>query len=462
VNAVLVGLALYVAVQLAIGIWVARAIRSEDDYLVAGRRLGLPMATFTVFATWFGAETCLGAAGRVYEQGLAGGSADPFGYAVCLVLAGLVLAVPLWRRRYTTVADLFRERYAPGVERLAVLLMVPTSLLWAAAQIRGFGQVLAIAGVGEVEVAITVATGVVIVYTAFGGLMADVVTDLVQGIALIVGLGLLFWVVHDATGGVGATLAAVPAERLDFGAAAGSPLEIAELWAIPIVGSLVAQELVARMLAARSPETARHGMLIGAGMYLVIGLIPVALGLVGFQLLPNLEHPDQVLPALASRYLPTFAFVLFAGALISAILSTVDSALLAASALVSHNLLSHGRAAQSERVKVRRARLTVACFGLVAWALALHAESVYSLVETASAFGSAGIVVVALFGLHSGFGGQVAAYASLAVGAAVYVAGDASGALAAPYLTALAASVATYVAVGLFERVQAPAHQAAS
>ena len=44
--------------------------------------------------------------------------------------------VPQWRRQYTTFGDLFRERYSSGVERLAVLLMVPTSVLWAAAQIR--------------------------------------------------------------------------------------------------------------------------------------------------------------------------------------------------------------------------------------------------------------------------------------------------------------------------------------
>src|SRR5690606_7884348 len=139
-NATLPGIALYIVAQLLVGAWVARRIRTEDDYLVAGRRLGYPLAIFTIFATWFGAETCIGAAGAIYSDGLAGGSADPFGYAVCLLLMGAVFAVPLWKRRLTTLADLFRQRFSIGVERLAVLLMVPTSLLWAAAQIRAFGQ----------------------------------------------------------------------------------------------------------------------------------------------------------------------------------------------------------------------------------------------------------------------------------------------------------------------------------
>jgi Na+/proline symporter len=139
-NGTLLAILVYVLAQLGIGWWVARRIRTEDDYLVAGRNMGYGLAIFTIFATWFGAETCVSAAGAIYESGLSGGSADPFGYAVCLFLMGLVFAVPLWKRRLTTMGDLFRQRFSPAVERLAVLLMVPTSLFWAAAQIRSSGQ----------------------------------------------------------------------------------------------------------------------------------------------------------------------------------------------------------------------------------------------------------------------------------------------------------------------------------
>ena len=448
-NGVLIGLGVYVLLQLGIGVWVARRIKDEDDYLVAGRKLGLPMATMTVFATWFGAETCLGAAGRVYEGGLAGGSADPFGYAMCLVFMGVVFAMTLWRRQYTTIADLFRNRFGHDVEKLVVVLMVPSSLFWAAAQIRGFGQVLAIAGVGDVELAIAVATVVVIVYTGLGGLMADAVTDIVQGSVLIFGLLMLAIAVFGAGG---ADLTAVPAERLDFGAAAGSRWEIAELWAIPILGSVVAQELVSRTLASRSAHTARDATLLGAVIYLSIGLIPVSLGLVGPQLLPGLEHGDQVLPALAEKYLSPFLFVVFAGALVSAILSTVDSALLACSALVSHNVIGRMNPHLSERRKVVNARITVIAFGLVAYLLARESESVYALVEMASAFGSAGIVVAATFGLFTRIGGRWSAWAALVTGAAVFIIGGEIESLHAPYLLAIACSIAAYLLAAPFGR----------
>src|SRR5690349_16450970 len=99
---VLIGIGVYLLVQFAIGLAVSRRIASESDYLLAGRQLGVGLAAFSIFATWFGAEAIVGAAGAIYTDGLGGGSADPFGYGLCLIVLGLVIAMPLWRRKYTT------------------------------------------------------------------------------------------------------------------------------------------------------------------------------------------------------------------------------------------------------------------------------------------------------------------------------------------------------------------------
>ena len=445
-NVVLLGILGYVGVQLGIGAWVSRRIQTEADYLIAGRSLGYGLATFTVFATWFGAETCIGAAGAIYENGLSGGSADPFGYGVCLLLMGLVFAVPLWRRKLTTIADLFRQRFSPGVERLAVLLMVPTSLLWAAAQIRAFGQVLSAASGFEVAATITFAAGVVIVYTISGGLLADAWTDLVQGIALMIGLGVLFVAVLRDTG-TEALTSIDPARLQLFGGGETPLLAVVEDWAIPVFGSVVAAELVARVIATRSPQVAQRSTLLAAAVYLGMGLIPVSLGLLGFTLIPGLEHPEQILPLIAQRHLPTLLYTLFAGALVSAILSTVDSALLVAASLVSHNLVVPLRPGMSERQKVRIARVGVAIFGVLAYVMALYAEGVYALVEEASAFGSAGIFVVVVFGLFTRFGGATSAATSLGVGVGMWVLGAYVLALPYPYLASLGAALVGYVGV---------------
>jgi SSS family solute:Na+ symporter len=441
---VLFGIFAYILAQLGIGVLVSRRITTEDDYLVAGRSLGPVVATFTVFATWFGAETCIGAAGAVYDRGLAGGSADPFGYAICVIVTGLLFAVPLWRLRLTTIADLFRLRFAPSVERLAVLLIVPTSLFGAAAQIRAFGQVIASASGFEIEATVTFAAAVVIAYTMFGGLLADAWTDLVQGIALILGLVALTWVMLRQEG-IQPLLSLDPGLYNPLGAGPRPLLEIAEEWAIPVVGSMVAAELVARIVASRSAAVARNATMVAGGAYLLIGLMPVGLGLVGAVLLPGLAEPEQILPQLARQYLPTGLFVLFAGGLVSAILSTVDSALLMAGGLVSHNVVVQLHPGLSERAKVRVARGAVAAFGVFAWAMALGAERIYELVEEASAFGSAGIVVIVCFGLFTRIGGTASALSALVVGVVTWLVGAHLVGWPYPYLTSLAAATASYL-----------------
>ncbi|MCW9029463.1 MAG: sodium:solute symporter, partial [Kangiella sp.] len=97
-NIVVLGVIFFVLVQFAVGLWASRKPKNETDFLLAGRRLNPSLAVFTIFATWFGAETCIGAASSIYENGLSGGTADPFGFSLCLLFMGFVFARPLWKR----------------------------------------------------------------------------------------------------------------------------------------------------------------------------------------------------------------------------------------------------------------------------------------------------------------------------------------------------------------------------
>ncbi len=226
-----------------------------------------------------------------------------------------------------------------------------------------------------------------------------------------------------------------------------------ETWAIPVCGSVISQELAARVIAARSPQVARQACLLAGSIYLLVGIIPVFLGLVGVTLLPNLEHPEQILLLMAQRHLSTFSYTLFAGALVSAILSTVDSALLAAASLVSQNLLVSAYPEMSEAGKVRVARVGVTVFGVLAYFLALHTEGVYKLVEDASAFGGAGIFIIVVFGLFTRFGGARSAYAALVVGMAVWLYGIYIAAFEVAYLASLLAALIAYLTVALVEKM---------
>ena len=432
--------------QFAIGVWVSRRIRTETDYIIAGRRLGYALTTFSIFATWFGAETIMGSAGLAYRHGVSLGSAEPFGYGLCLILMGLVFAVPLWKRQLTTLADLYRQRYSVATERLAAVILIPSSILWAAAQIRGFGYIISTSSTIDAGIATGIAAGFTILYAAVGGMMVDAIADLVQGAIIVVGLAIVFVAVLPHAGGGDAIGHA--ATRVSAMPVGESPLMLLESWAIPIAGSVIATELVGRALAARSPEVARRSFYMGGLMYVAVGSIPLAIGLLGPSILPALSDPERLIPEIARTMLPPAIYAVFAGALLSAILSTVDSTLLTSSALLSHNILVPVVGITGERAKVFAARAGVVGFGLIAYGLAMHAEGVFELVEQASAFGSAGALVTAAFALFTNWGGPAAAIATLVAGVVVYVGGTLAG-VTAPYLLSLAASLATYLVVSV-------------
>lgn len=449
-----VGILLFLLSQFAIAFFVGKNIRSEKDYFLAGRSLNLPLAMFSIFATWFGAETCIGSAAAISASGLYGGRADPFGYTICLILMAIFLANALYKRNLTTLADLYEQVFSANVAKLAVLIIVPSSLIWAAAQLRGLGQVLSVATTLDVRTALTLGTLVVIAYTYIGGLMGDVIADFIHGIIMIIGLVYLLWSTFAALGGIGPAFGSIPIERLSLIDPEETWLAALDSWAIPILGSLVAQELISRVIASKSAKVATQASFAGAGLYLAVGSIPVLLGLFGANLITNLEHQDEFLPRLAQQLLSPIGFVIFTSALISAILSTIDSTLLTISALITHNFIIPltGRP-WSDAERVRLARIFVVVGGVSAFLLAAGAESIYSLVEAASSFGTSGILVITLFGLFSRWQDPLAATSALLVGLVAKPLAEYGLGLEAPFLFAIATSALTFVGIARYRQI---------
>jgi Na+/proline symporter len=183
-----------------------------------------------------------------------------------------------------------------------------------------------------------------------------------------------------------------------------------------------------------------------------VGAVPLAAGLLGPALVPGIETPEEMMPRLAQQVLPGVGYAIFAGAVVSAMLSTVDSTLLACSALVSHNLIGRARQDTPDRTRLRVARGGVVVFGLAAFVLAFTAEGIHDLVQTASAFASAGVFAIAVFGLAGRFGGPASAMSALIAGCATWLLGHYAGVVAHPFITSLAVSFAAYALVGTVER----------
>jgi Na+/proline symporter len=193
-------------------------------------------------------------------------------------------------------------------------------------------------------------------------------------------------------------------------------------------------------------------------LYLGVGLLPVAITLLAAPLVPPMADPEQLLPLVAREFLPPVLSAMFAGSLVAAILSTVDSTLLVASGLLSHNLVVPLAGITRERHKVRVARGGVLAFGAIAYLLAIRADGVFHLVETASAFGSAGAVVTVLGALFTRQGSAGTAAVTLLGGVAGYLLAV-GGEARTPFLWSLAVAVVLWTAgcaVDFLRREPAP------
>lgn len=460
----IIAILIYVVVQLGVALWASRRTRSQADYLVAGRSLGPAVVALSLFATWFGAETVMGASAAVAEGGLAQARAEPFGYALCLVLMGLFVAGRLRAGGWLTLADFFRARFGPRSETLCVIVNVASAVTWAAAQMTALALIVSSLTDLPAQVTLAGAALLVIVYTALGGLMGDVVTDVIQGGVLILGLLLLLGAVILRAGGLPEALALIPPGSLNLIGVGEDWVSRLDAWAVPVLGSLVTVEAVSRFLGARSAGAAQAGAFGGAGLYLVIGLIPVLIGLIGGGLGLQAGAGEQFLPTLAQQLLSPPLLVLLVGALLSAILSTVDSNILASAGLLTHNVVDRFRPKADARSRLLVTRLVTMACGLFAWGVATLGESIYTLVEWTSALGTSGVLIAFLFGAWSRLGdgrASVAAIlAGLACNAVTMLLPALQGREEVPgaFLISVAVSLAAYLAVAAAgRRAVAPA-----
>ncbi len=484
---VLAGLfiAAYVLVQIGIGIYAARGVKNEDDFFVGGRRIGLVPITISLFATWFGAETLMGSTAAIASGGMAESRAEPFGYGLCLVAMGLVFAARFRAKGYVTIADFFKARFDRTSEVATAAIMAIVSVIWAGAQLVAFAAILeSVLGI-PAGITLFAATAIVLLYTTMSGVVGDIATDVVQSIVLLIGVALLFIAVMMRFGGLDAMLSSIEPEQLNLLGDGETWLSRADAWAIPILGSLIAQEAISRMLSTRSPQDARIAAFGAGGLYVAVGAAPLLIALAGVHLAPlGWDGGDDFLPRLAAESLHPLLYLVFIGAIMSALLSTVNSNLLSVSSLITVNLLGavHERAGPRTRLILARAATIAA--GVAACLVAAAGASIRDLISLTSVFGQAGILVAVLIGLNSRFGGPLAALSALAVcvAANVYtllwwpmaelmragetlaaafsvVLADEGPAFEGYFLFSLAASLIAYWAAALWERRRPAAAQ---
>jgi SSS family solute:Na+ symporter len=415
----------YLVVIYGLGVWVRGQIRTAEDYVVAGRRLPLSLAWATLLATWFGAGTMLAAADEVAKEGMHRAALDPLGAGVCLILAGLFFARPLWRMKLLTLSDFFRRRFGRLAEFISACVMVPSYFGWVAAQLVGLAGTLSLyfglPMVWGIVLTAIVGTG----YTLLGGMWADTLTDALQLVLLMVGLVLLagqaLWQLGQGNWWTGCQtlMDQLPPDAclpIDISSLAGFYTWLTA-FLIGALGNIPGQDLMQRIFSSKSERVAQQACILAGVLYLVLGMLPILLGLVAKVTFPE-DFRRSVLPALAHLFFHPAVAVIFILALLSAVLSTIDSAILSPATVLAQNIVLRLMPRLPGLLVNEIAVLVVAGGSL---ALALTGETMYHLLEDAYELTLVGLFVPLCLGLWTQRGGPLAATAAILTGSSLWI-----------------------------------------
>lgn len=427
----------YLVVSVLIGLYVARNVSTSADYAVAGRNLSLPIVTATVFATWFGSETVLGISSTFVEDGLGGIVADPFGAALCLILAGLFFAPKLYRLGLLTIGTYYRVRYNRAVEIFCSACIILSYLGWVSAQIAALGLIFNVITDGGVtqQTGMIIGAAIVLTYTIFGGMLSVAVLDFVQMIVIAAGLFFIAWVVADQTGGVANVVQhADEAGKLKFFPEGGSYtvwVPFVGAWLTMMLGSIPQQDVFQRITSAKDEKTAVRGAVLGGTMYFFFAFIPVFLAYGATMIDPDgfakimAEDSQLVLPNLVLQHTPVFVQIIFFGALLSAIMSTSSATLLAPSISFAENIVKVAFPNLSDKASLLLMRVSTLVFTIIVVYNSINSElSIFEMVESAYEVTLAAAFVPLAFGLYWKRASSQGAVLSIIIGVSTWYFGE--------------------------------------
>lgn len=415
----LAALAIYFAAMLAIGYYAYRRTASHEDYMLAGRNLPSWAAALSAGASDMSGWLMMGLPGAIYVAGL----------IESWIAIGLTIGAYLnWRfvaprlRAYTEVSrnsitiPSFLENRLRDSSRLlrvasGVVILVFFTFYVSSGMVAG-GVFFESSFNSSYLLGMGIVAGITLLYTLFGGFLGASLTDVVQGLMMMIALIVVPLMAIIALGGPGEAISAVrdlePGHLSFFGGTALTTTAIVGIvsalgWGLGYFGQ---PHIIVRFMALRNPSAATSARRIGMG-WMVISMVGAVIGgLVGLAYFAesgaDVGDPETVILTMAQLLLhPVIAgFVL--AAVLAAVMSTISSQLIvSSSALVEDLYKVVGKDEPSPRVLVALGRLCVLVVAVVAALLALNPDgTILSLVGFAWAgFGASfgPVILLSLF-----------------------------------------------------------------
>lgn len=407
----------YLFLTVAIGYWASRKVKTSGDFMLAGRSLPIMLSAAALFATWFGSETVFGASAEFLEGGLYAVIEDPFGAALCLILFGIFFARRLYNMNLLTLGDFFRQRYGRRTELVASAFLAPPYVGYIAAQLVAMGLILNVVAGIEVWHGVVISSVVVTFYTFIGGMWAISITDFIQSIIIVIGLLVLAYALSDKAGGVIRVLSEVNPRNYKFLPSwdAKEIITYIAAWSVLGLGSIPSQDVFQRVMSSGSAKIAVKSCFIAAGLYLTIAMLPLFISLCTKYLYADQLRGDAqlALPNMVLMHTSMPIQILFFGSLLSAIMSTTSSAMLAPAAIFSENLVKPlMKNTLSDKQLLYITRLSILLFAGIATIMACMRENIYELVAESSILSLVSLFAPLTFGMYwkktSGAGAMLA------------------------------------------------------
>ena len=354
-------LVIYMAVNMLLGIKMSRPSEKEgknggflQNYFVGGRSMGGLVLAMTLVATYTSASSFLGGPGLAASWGLTQSwvAAIQIGTAfLTLGVIGKKIAIVSRRINAVTITDYFKARYnSPAVVILCGICLVVFFITQMVAQFIGGATLIETVTGLPYWAGLALFGTIVILYTSIGGFKAVVITDTLQGIIMTIGTFLLLFFVIRAGGGMTELTSQLDTlnpgwDLLGKGPYSGgltalSPGYMISFWVLVGIGVLGLPQTAVRGMGFKDTQSMHRAMLYGT---IVVGILMIGMHFAGALTLPllpaeGIASTDQVIPYIVLNYMPSWAAGLFLAAPLAAVMSTVSSLLILASATIIKDL----------------------------------------------------------------------------------------------------------------------------
>ncbi len=340
----------YILTTSLFGVYIARKVHTIAGFASANRSLPLPVATATVFATWFGSESILGIPAAFANHGIIGVLSDPIGACLCLIIMGAFFAKTYYNLNVLTIGDFIKHKYGHFAERTISLAIACSYLGWMAAQFMAFGYVMNLItnGILSFNHAIILGALITICYNYNGGMMSVAFNDFIHAIMTILGLIYTLYLVTQGPNSFWSTVhTAITDSSYQFRYDKTYPNIFSVITVVfaMILGTIPQQDTFQRIISSKDAATARASAILGGVVYLAVTIMPVLIMVAVLHdpnqsaLLANQPTKELYMLHYIINTIPVFVQVLFLGGVFAAILSSIAGTTLASSVIFSNNVV---------------------------------------------------------------------------------------------------------------------------